>query len=267
MAGLRFTLTNDLHLDLGHLWNETLPGFLDRLERERSLRLILAGDLVSFAENRLDAAFRALAPYGGQILYIPGNHELWTEGGDSRRIYEETIPALCRRHGVHLLDEAPWVEGGVAVVGNVGWYDYSFQNGQAGFPQEWYEDKRIPGQFEWMDRRYIRWSWTDAGFTGACCRRLEAQLSGLPGTVETVLAVTHHLPFPELLVRKSDPQWSFGNAFMGSGRIGGVLRRFPRVRLLYCGHSHAAVRAEVGGIRAASLGGNYRAKVLETIEV
>ena len=267
MTHYRLTLTNDLHLDLIHLWNHPLSHFLDRLAREGVRRLVLAGDLISFAEQNLDKAFRALAGFTGQILYTPGNHDLWTRYGDSLQLYEEYIPAVCARHGRHYLDAAPYIDGTVAVVGNVGWYDYAFRDESLGYPDDWYRQRWIPGRFQWMDRQYIRWPLTDPEFVDRCCRRLDAQLAGLPDSVDTVVVVTHHIPFHELLVRKSDPVWRFGNAFMGSPRLGAVIRRHPRVTHVFCGHSHAGVRLTLDGRTAVCLGGSYNEKVLETIEL
>jgi putative phosphoesterase len=267
MSRCRLTLTNDLHLDLLHLWHEPLDGFLSRLSREGSLRLVLAGDLVSFAEPNLARAFEALADYAGQILYTPGNHDLWTRHGDSLQLYEEFIPAVCARYGVHYLDGAPYVHGSVAVVGNVGWYDYAFRDEALGYPDQWYRERWIPGRFQWMDRHYIRWPLTDAEFTARCCRQLDAQLADLPDSIDTVVVVTHHLPFAELLVRKPDPLWTFGNAFMGSPELGAVIRRHARVKHVFCGHSHAGARMTMDGFTAVCLAGNYHIKVLETIEL
>ena len=81
MAGLRFTLTNDLHLDLGHLWNESLPGFLARLERERSLRLVLAGDRDTFTPTRYAEEMAALIPRA-ELKVFPGTHVIPIERKD-----------------------------------------------------------------------------------------------------------------------------------------------------------------------------------------
>jgi hypothetical protein len=117
-----------------------------------------------------------------------------------------------------------------------------------------------------MDGRYIRWPLSDEEFTEFCCARLTGQMEILPATVDTVLAVTHHIPFAELLLRKADPEWAFGNAFMGSHRLGEVIAADRRVTHAFCGHSHVGRTARIGAVEACCLAGNYRRKVLHTIE-
>lgn len=267
MTVTRFTLTNDLHLDLLHLWGESLDHFLERLAGEKSLRWILVGDVVSFAAENLGPAFESLSRFPGLILYVPGNHDLWTEKGDSYTTYTEIIPELCARYGVHLLDGEPYIAGPVAVVGNVGWYDYSFRDPSFHFTQRQYVEKRLPSGFEWMDGRYIRWPLSDGEFTEFCCARLAGQLEDLPASVRQVIVVTHHIPFEELLLRKPDAEWAFGNAFMGSRRLGEIIATDPRVSHAFCGHSHVGRTARIGDLDACCLASNYRRKVLHTLDV
>ena len=60
-------------------------------------------------------------------------------------------------------------------------------------------------------------------------------------------------------------QWDFAKAYLGSDRIGEVLLRQPNVRHVFCGHSHLAAEAEVGGVRAVNVGAGYRWKTYKTL--
>src|SRR5205085_3754442 len=92
--------------------------------------LILAGDIGAGAEFE-----PCLALFDGldcRKALVPGNHDIWvTEDdprGDSLAVYRERLPALAAEHGFHDLDRGPLVlpEAGLAVVGSINWYDYSW---------------------------------------------------------------------------------------------------------------------------------------------
>src|SRR5262245_50989657 len=74
--------------------------------------LILAGD-VGESEEHLRSAFAGLGRRFARLLWVPGNHELWTPPGrpDALRgqAKYERLVAVCREHGV-LTPEDPWVE-------------------------------------------------------------------------------------------------------------------------------------------------------------
>src|SRR5664279_5928807 len=72
--------------------------------------LILAGDVGETAAH-LELAFRVLRPRFAQLVWVPGNHELWTlpssgETARGRFKYDELV-ALCRARGV-LTPEDPY---------------------------------------------------------------------------------------------------------------------------------------------------------------
>ena len=87
------------------------------------------------------------------------------------------------------------------------------------------------------------------------------------GGVSEVVAAVHHLPFRELLPPARAGQWDFAKAFLGSGRIGELLLRFPNVRRVFCGHSHFPAEARVGHVHAVNVGSGYRNKTFLTVDV
>lgn len=111
--------------------------------------LILGGDVCATAEQ-LAAALDLLCSRFAQVVWVPGNHELWVDrldasasssaGSSSVTKYEELVE-ICRRFGVHTPeDEYPvWRgEGGAhRIVPLHILYDYSFR------PQSIPEDAAI----------------------------------------------------------------------------------------------------------------------------
>ena len=96
--------------------------------------LIVAGD-VGETEAHLDATFSLLSRRFGQLVWVPGNHELWTvpgRDGDARgEAKYQRLVDLCRRHGV-LTPEDPYADipgecGPQVIAPQFLLYDYSFR--------------------------------------------------------------------------------------------------------------------------------------------
>ncbi len=262
-----YAVTSDLHYDLKHLWKESPSAFMERLNFKAPPFLIIAGDLVSFAEENLESAFQFLKGFNGNILFTPGNHDLWTKKGNSFDVYTKFIPELCEKYGIHYLDDKPFIFSKTAIVGNIGWYDYTFRNPDLGYRISRYRRKIFPDGSEWMDRRYIKWDFKDEDFTFFCIDKLKNQLEEVAPEVEEIVIIMHHIPFKELVYKKNDKMWIFGNAYMGSKRIGEEILKHKKVKRLYCGHAHQDVVAEINGIYCRCIGSNYRKKVVEFFEI
>ncbi|MBN2561602.1 MAG: metallophosphoesterase family protein [Phycisphaerae bacterium] len=108
--------------------------------------LILAGDSAAGDLTILDEVFGLFESFSGAVLAVAGNHELWTaDGADSLHRYEHDLAEACARNGVHYLDATPFLADKLAIVGNVGWYDFTFRPSPMGIPLRFYENKIAPG--------------------------------------------------------------------------------------------------------------------------
>jgi 3',5'-cyclic AMP phosphodiesterase CpdA len=228
----------------------------------------------------------------GPKLFVPGNHELWTvPGGDSHALLADELPRRVRALGWRWLPGEPFVENGAAIVGSLGWYDYSFAPPHLGIPRRFYENKVSPGAAaqlaqhrallertddialdameivaRWNDAQFVHLGRSDEQFLDEQLAMLRGDLQSV-ATATTVLAAIHHLPFPELLPPNHSANFDFAKAFLGSGRIGELLLEFPPVKHVYCGHSHFAAEAQIGRIRAISTGSGYRHKTIHVLDL
>jgi len=234
--------------------------------------LIVAGDLVGLGKSWIVPTLERLAPPKCLKLIVPGNHDLWLEGGDSFGYYRTLLPELYAACGWHMLDTGPKVVGSTAFVGTVGWYDYSFHDpasplapGKADYD---YETKRWGGMPMWMDAVFVRLGMSDTTFNSLLLARLREQIKSLPRRVKTIVAVSHHIAFQDMVIRKPhDQEWNFCNAFQGSAGLGELLLEDPRVRFHFCGHSHFKRRLKRGALTSINIGSTYERKRLEMVEV
>ena len=288
---MRLIVTADLHYEFAE-YRVRVDALAAEICRVGGDVLVLAGDTFAHDLSLLDRCLHLFDGFRGEKLLVAGNHDLWTRTGDSFALYDRLIPDAARACGFHDLDAGPRVIGDVGFVGTIGWYDYSFRDEALGVPMRFYEHKVAPGyarhdwQFarlltitddispdgfragsRWMDGEMIRWDTDDRRFNQLTLDRLEAQLAEVEEGVRTIVAVTHHLPFAEMLIRKSDPTWAFGNAFMGSVGLGETLCRHDKVCHVVFGHSHARDARDIGPIHTVNVGCTYKMKRYDVIEV
>jgi len=213
--------------------------------------LILAGD-VGETVDHLELAFRALTPRFQRLLWVPGNHELWTLPNDPRGLRGEAkyraLVALCREYDV-LTPEDPYVlwhgEGqSCLLVPIFSLYDYTFRPGHVPPEQatSWARQAGLVCTDELLlhpDPYPSREAWCDAR-----CRLTEERLSRLPSTQPLVLI--SHFPLHEDLVRLPlIPRFSI---WCGTRRTADWHRRY-KTAVAVSGHLHMRATDWRDGVR------------------
>src|SRR4051812_43339529 len=285
---MRLLATADLHYNHAKS-RQSADELIDRINAEQFDVLLLAGDTAAADGDALEQCLSRFT-FSGPRLFVAGNHELWTQGDDSYRLFREDLPRRVRALGWHWLPDEPFRSGDVAVVGSIGWYDYSMSQESLGIPRRFYERKVSPGVAErseeyrhlfeaaddlgpvarevvarWNDGRFVKLGRSDGAFVDELLDQLRGQLESVR-EARTVIAAVHHLPFRELLPPAHNIQWDFAKAYLGSERIGELLLEFPNVKHLLCGHSHFPAHSRVGHIDAINIGSGYRSKTWAMLE-
>jgi len=243
--GPRLLALSDLHLNYPSN-RETLAALPDHPEDW----LILAGD-VGDTDEHMRFAFETLGPKFARLLWVPGNHELWTLPGEAGRprgaaLYAHLVE-LCRRHDV-LTPEDPWAvfegQGGPARVALLFLlYDYSFCPEDVEDARAWAAAVGIAA----ADERYLfphpypdRPAWCQARVEATLPRLEEAAADGPP------LVLVNHYPLRYDQVRLGKiPRFS---PWCGTRRTEDWHRRFP-VEAVVSGHLHGRTTDWRDGVR------------------
>lgn len=202
--------------------------------------LILAGD-VGETEEHLRFAFAILTRRFARLLWVPGNHELWTvppHGGEARgEAKYERLVAVCRDHGV-LTPEDPYVawpgEGPPCFLAPLFLlYDYSFA--PDGVPQDeaiaWAAEDNLLCSDEVLLHSDPFPSKPD--WCAARCRAAEPRLAAAAS--EASLVLINHYPLRyDLAVLPRIPRFSI---WCGTRRTEDWHVRF-RARAVVYGHLH-----------------------------
>ena len=232
---MRLWALSDLHLS--HPLNRRA---FDAFPPHRDDWLILAGDVVDGC-NRLEWCFEALSRKYRQVIWVPGNHELWSTGKETDGVRGEALyarqVAIARNHGV-ITPEDPYPvfshsSGEILIAPLFLLYDYSFRPGTVGADAvvEW---ARSAGNM-CADEYFLR---PDpfpnrASWCAARCAAAEERLARCPIGLPKVLV--NHYPLEErLAVLPRAPRFT---PWCGTRRTRGWHRRFNACAVVY-GHLH-----------------------------
>jgi Icc-related predicted phosphoesterase len=253
---MRLAFTSDIHVDING--EHVLDALASHVAHVRPEVLVVAGDIATELSlyTRVLTRLRAGA---GRLLVVAGNHDVWitpeerARGVDSAQRLERLLPEACAAAGAELLDAGPVEVDGVGFVGTCGWYDLSTREADLPAPMEAYRSGRWAG-VRMNDPLHVLFPGPDGeplameDVARAMRERLRDHLRVC--RARRIVAVTHTLPFAEQIVRKPYDGWRFANAFMGSTRLGDVLRNDPRVVLAIAGHTHHGSDLRYGRLRA-----------------
>jgi predicted phosphohydrolase len=270
--GLRLALTADLHWG-HHSGNDATRLLAEHLRGRPPDVLVLAGDLGT--GPHFAACLEQFAGLPGRKALVPGNHDIWVApdaARDSRDLYEEGLPAAAARFGFHYLDHGPLYlpEEGLALVGSINWYDYSWamEDLRRLYPTE--EHRLHTKQFtrgRHNDANFVRWRYDDESFTTHVAQTLERHLAEALSRVDRVIVVTHHPPFRGISFpstgRTDHLDALLWAAFAGNARVEGLLSHHAdRIAFAFCGHTHREREGTLGSIRGYNIGGDYHYKRL-----
>lgn len=234
-----------------HVGYEVNRAALERVGEYPDDWLIVAGD-AGDTPAQLDLVLRTLTTRFKQLVWVPGNHELWTPRtlapAERGLGHYERLVALCRRYGV-LTPEDPfpeWPGDGPlrAIVPLFLLYDYSFAPDEIG----------PDGAVAWAAERGVRSADEDllaphpfdtrAAWCHARVAEAEARLAALPAGARLVLV--NHFPLRrDLAVLPRIPRFA---AWCGTRRTEDWHRRFNVEAVVY-GHLHLRASREVHGVR------------------
>jgi len=213
--------------------------------------LIIAGD-TGETPAHLDFVLRTLQPKFAQLIWTPGNHDLWTPrnlpAGQRGVPHYERLVRLCGSYGV-LTPEDPYAkwpgEGPTrAIVPTFALFDYSFRPASVAREDavEWAaatgvrsvdEDLLAPDPFPTRDE----WCAARVSFT-------EGRLAAIPADVKLIVA--NHFPLrADLAVLPRIPRFTI---WCGTMKTNDWHRRFNIEAVVY-GHLHLRSSKEIDGVR------------------
>ncbi len=252
---MRILITADLHYRPSQ--REAFVAFADWAQRQEPDCLVVAGD-VGHPLRLFERALQLFAGLDCPRLLLAGNHDLYRGEHDSRTLWEQALPQATRDEGFIWLEdevvvlpvdgaqkpgfseEAGLLERQLAIVGTMGWYDYSARALHLG-----YDDATLRAMKRLVnhDADYIDWPWSDVAMARYLARGFAGRLRCAADNraVSQVLVVTHVPIFEQAVPDYPESEfWSLMRAYAGNFTLGELVRRMPKVTHVVSGHIHRA---------------------------
>ncbi len=226
---MKIAAISDLHLDINRDF-DVLGKLVEILNGVSAGMLLAAGDISEDFRKTVRVMEEFEKMSGIRTFYVPGNHDLWSPDPHNYRV-DYIYSAF--KDDERCLSGKVIEEDGFSIIGDVGWYDYSFGN-----------HERF--SLEMFDRMsYMNRTWQDAyknPWTRDNIRQNEIMLSSIENALKkagsrNIIAVTHMLPIREFTVLDARPEWEYFNAFLGSEKLGQLFEKYS-VRYSVSGHVH-----------------------------
>ena len=228
---MRVFAVSDIHIDYSA--NQEWVAQLSRSDYRDDV-LILAGDVTDHL-SKLEWCLQTLVARFKQVLFVPGNHDLWVlRDGLPHNSFEKLglIKRMVLDCGASM---QAWQQGGLSIVPLLSWYDYSF-----GEPGEMLLEA-------WMDYRACRWPQQETA-QQICAHFLQANLP-LPEIAagQTTITFSHFLPRIDVMPSFIPLDKRYLYPVLGSSLIDLQLRQLRPGMHVY-GHSHVNRRVSLDGI-------------------
>ena len=238
---VRVAISSDNHLDVNRVnIEQTLAAQAQYLKTTEINYYLHIGDLFNdFVQTQ--AYMNKLQNKLGQttrVYYLAGNHDMMNHASFHQL---ETLPDAHYLHDRFIdLPGTNW-----RVIGNNGWYDYSFSqfNNDPARIAHW---KKV----YWLDSATEQ-PMTDWQRMALVLKQTDQQLKRAQADGKQVLYVTHFAPHHELLAKRpalvNTPRrqtvFHMVQAMLGSDRLGELLESYPNVSYVAYGHLHNVHRA------------------------
>ena len=228
---MKVGILSDIHVDIDHQQPDgVIEGLVLAIQDRQVDLMIIAGDVANNYELTLRALNTIEELSGVTCLFVPGNHDIWNERHPDLNAWE-TYEALKQFPG-NLCNGPRELENDWVVIGDLGWYDYSF--GSREYSVEEFDRMKINGRL-WQDKVKAKWGTSTLEMHRYFHDKLEQQLKAHQD--RKIVLVTHVLPLVDFSVRPPDRMWRYLNAFLGSKEYGELALEYS-VSYSICGHVH-----------------------------
>lgn len=225
---MKILFLSDLHLDINSKETETdlVPLVIAFINSKSPSIVVISGDISGDAQTTINILELLQKNTQSKIVFVPGNHDIWTDKESSWDGYETLI-----NHSTSIVNKPLLLENDWAILGYMGWYDYSFGIETIPLPKYQRLKKKL-----WNDALYARWQMSDDDLNKKLLSELEEQLNDLKD--KKVILSTHFIPYKPFITFTGDNNWNICNGFMGSSSTGKLLNQHKNVEYVSFGHTH-----------------------------
>ncbi len=226
---MKIAILSDIHLDMNtaYVGENLFDIFVQCLKDKAPDLILIAGDLSDHVSSTLKIIERVEQLLGIKVLFVPGNHDIWSKKNESSLYNYE----LFATHASSLINRPYLLPNDYVIIGEMGWFDYTFA-------APYITVRQIQKELQhWGDHKYTNWGCNHIALNERFLAQAEKQLLHYPD--KKIIFASHFVPYKEFLIpSNSYMDWDLYNAFMGSSKLGELLDRHQHIEYLVFGHTH-----------------------------
>ncbi|AXZ22624.1 metallophosphoesterase [Staphylococcus warneri] len=228
---MRIGAISDIHVDRHPKLTaqQYLDSLVDVVIKRNIELLVIAGDISNDYRQVIQFINDLKEALNIPILFVPGNHDLWSDGTDKS---SQDIFDIYTQQDTCLIKQPYIINDDWAIVGHTGWYDYSFANDQFSF--EKLERGKHYGA-TWQDKVRMDCDMTDKDLSLQAAQQVEADIEQV-GTRKIIL-VTHVVTHPAFVVPTPHRIFDFFNAYIGTQDFNHIYQT-NNIQYSIMGHVH-----------------------------
>ena len=224
-------ILSDIHIDLEHPDpKRVIEGLVNVIAQHGVETMIIAGDIANDYECTLHTLHLVEELTGTRCLFVPGNHDIWNEKHPEKTSWE--IYDALKAFSGNLANGPIALPDGWTVIGDIGWYDYSFGSRQYAIAK--FDQMKIDDRV-WQDKIKADWGKSTIEMHRYFYGKLNTQLNEHQS--RKIILVTHVLPLSDFTVLQPNRIWRYMNAFLGSRQYGELALKYS-VAYSISGHVH-----------------------------
>ena len=228
---MKIGILSDLHVDLENIDpDKVLNGLAAAIDENNVAVMIVAGDVANDYEITLAFLQDLENASKARCLFVPGNHDIWNEAHPDKTSWD--IYHALEKFAGNLTRGPVALTGRWVVIGDLGWYDYSF--GSREFTAAEFDRMQIDNRM-WQDKVKAVWGKSTLEMHRYFFNKLKRQLDANKN--KNIILVTHVLPLLEFTVQPPNRMWRYLNAFLGSRQYGELALKYAAAYSI-SGHVH-----------------------------
>lgn len=225
---MKIAVSSDMHLDINHLAvNDVIDAQAAYLRAQGVRYFFIAGDTFNDFTLTEDYVKRLQAKLPTTtVKFLAGNHDM-LRGITYDQLMAQPVPEYFNNQFVDL-PGTNW-----RIIGNNGWYDYSFADQLQRSPEQFWHWKKA----YWTDGQ-IDQPITDPQRETLVLQQIKSQLSAARKVGKRVGLITHFVPHHHFIRYTNDDRFfNVANGMLGSRRLEQTIDQY-HVPLVVFGHLH-----------------------------
>jgi putative phosphoesterase len=227
---MKLLYLSDLHLDINsHIKNEILlPKLISFLNKKEYDRLLIGGDISASPTKTADILHTVFENTKKPISFIPGNHDIYVLPHEEHTSWDSYD---LLKENKHSLIDNPVEIGDYVLIGDLGWYDYSF--GPSSYSEFQFASQKSRHN---KDSKFARFGMKDPDILEMMIGKFKDLLDQYQD--KKIILLNHFIPFKEYISYTSEDSWNFSNAYMGSSKLGDMFLQYENIEYVLFGHTH-----------------------------